>query len=1151
MLQEKKQFVEADSGGDFDSAPTKVGPNSWINMENCRTLTTDAGEVGNVESIGSTILISNPALPAGTNYRIGSPVDEAKSRIIYFIWNSNGDHCIFVYFPRTAALLPMLLNSQVTGGLGFDKNSLIHSAVVINGCVYWTDFLNEPRRVDIDAGLKMNNPSYVTNVLPYTNPLSQSVIAWIRRQPGLPPIATKITQTSPALVYNFIAKEAFLFQYRYQYRNFEFSTLSADSLLVDFNADGETFNRIDITIPLGEQIDQDVIRIDVVATYLQSGISFIIYSFIASQISAAIAAHNSGTIALKVIFYNDQIGIALDSAYAAKPFDSVPIRCETISAAKNRSFQGNYVIGYGTPSTSSLTAIPVTQSQGGGGGVIGEWFLIDLIYVPNDDPTEQVFSAYIIKLNTLSPAPGYYAPFVLFPINPTFGPPFPASVDFSIMNYLGSDAPTATAVLAEAAASPDGLMSYSMLDLIDQNTSVNITGAPGSIPGLVNQIVVKSDDYYELAVNFLDNAGRKCGVAPSVKVQIPDRVYNQLTYYAYIQWALSNVNAITEIPDWAFYFSVNITKSLRTRFFIQARGRNITYATKDADNVYTFNTAAYALTNAGIAIDISTIFPLGLGYVFSDGDIMKIYRPTATYVVSVIAQVGQWVIGQLADLGTIGNTSSLVADFIFELYTPYQLQANEPYYEVSQIYKITNPTLSTRTYSIITGQIEGDTHLIARTDIFGQYLAEAMSSNDKFYKLWFTDVGRPNFIDIIGQTEKQDTVAFSNTFIQGSQNNGLSTYNALDTKDVFPECGAIRKLQLTSKVEGEQGSVMLGVCEEETASMYLSESQLLSTNTNADIAISNEVIGTINVLKGNFGTVNPESVVEFRGNIFYYDALNGKFIQYSSNGLFPISSYKMTRYWKLFSDQYLSMTQAEIEALGSRPFVFTAVDPHNWELLVSVPKLLTAPPKGYLPDYTDMIYPFDIWDGQAKALVFKLAAQPNHWSGAYNITAEGFAVVNNQVYAFKNGQIWQMNSEETFGNFFGVQYKSRIMFVGNQAPNRPKVYNNISVESNLIPSLTYFRTEPTLAEFDEFDLYEQASDLVDFNYEVKEGQLYSFIYRNKLVPTAEGLTFDGLLTAEKIRALTLKVLLEFQTTNNPVELRAVNLGFQVSAGHTT
>src|ERR1700743_784372 len=406
MQQEKKYFGSPqNAGGDFDNAFFAVEQNNWVNMENCRTLTTAAGEIGTVESIGSTILINNPNLPAGDNIVIGSALDESNNRIAYFVWNSNGDHTIYLFDAIADNIVVVLKNSQVVGGLNFDKNKVIHSTRIVNGCLYWVnDTQNEPRRIDLTAGVEMNIepsnlptgyelntqylpvthidplngnfkdasyivftftvppnpiPSYgsglisyklyyqgsngqpaqflnitmswvppeypnktpsavfidgvvapltalgtpnvdwdvfatattatiyikntwdfgtgdsafapiislnmlVNNIVrtddisvnPYISPISQSVISWIRRQPGLPPIQTKIYQQSPVITANQVATDAFLFCYRYQYRNFELSTLSGESLLANFNAQTDLFNRIDISIPFGEMIDQ-------------------------------------------------------------------------------------------------------------------------------------------------------------------------------------------------------------------------------------------------------------------------------------------------------------------------------------------------------------------------------------------------------------------------------------------------------------------------------------------------------------------------------------------------------------------------------------------------------------------------------------------------------------------------------------------------------------------------------------------------------------------------------------------------------------------------------------------------------------------------------------------------------------------------------
>ena len=81
--------------------------------------------------------------------------------------------------------------------------------------------------------------------------------------------------------------------------------------------------------------------------------------------------------------------------------------------------------------------------------------------------------------------------------------------------------------------------------------------------------------------------------------------------------------------------------------------------------------------------------------------------------------------------------------------------------------------------------------------------------------------------------------------------------------------------------------------------------------------------------------------------------------------------------------------------------------------------------------------------------------------------------------------------------------------------------------------------------------YVQTSDLADIDYRDFEGVFYSTLYRNKIVPTATGYNTNGLLTGEKLRNVAMKIMLEFSVSNVPLELKFVNIGYQISRGHTT
>ncbi len=1137
MIQvEKKYFGNPANGkGNFDSAEVVVGENEWINMQNCRTLTTDGGKTEIVESVGSNAVVYNPYIepipmaPVETFYSIGAIEDEANSRIVYFLWGSLGNHGIYCYVKSSNTIYKVLLESQTTEGLGFDKNNLIHG-VVVNGIAYWVDNNNQNRKINISAGINLNHPGTYPGVDAYVTGVDENVITIIRKPPNYAPSIIKGYRPSVSLVNNFVALFSGKFAFFYTFRDSETSTLSPYSQLVPYNTKSETYDTVYVSMSLAESIPQDVQTVRLAVQFGLDPNFFVVKVWDKDNAADAteIEDHNDGTSALTYLFYNDQTGTPLSDEFSVKPFDSVPRKSKTIELVDNRLHLGNNLEGYTSPLTTSLTATLIDQSAGStvqgsvwelswdSGGAIRY-----VIYIP-------------------SPAAGYYrvtADDTVAPSDPTV---------YSDMTFISN---SQIAVFQYYM----GSMWMTRIDYFTFQNYIDVTGTPNA---LVDQVCYKSGSPYRIGTVFYDRWMRQCGVVENgVVYETADRSYDTVAFTIGLEWSLSNTNRLAEIPGWAHYYSVVRTKNLRTSFFLQSRSKNtsatksMTYVDRDADNAYTFATSTYSANLAGVGVDITNLQNFGMGYVFAEGDLIKIYidgDPTV-YTLSIIDQSGRWLVCELQDLGSLTGTT----DALFEIYTPFKGSLLQPYYEVGDIYPVDNPGTVNRAYTVLTDTIRGDVTLLDRELTPNNYIAECMSPNDTYYQNWFTDAGRIQIVDKVGEQQKQNNVSWSNTYIQGTRTNGLSSFEALNEKNLPEECGQIQRLKLTSKVQNEQGGVMLAICERETASLYMGEVQQYGSNSSSVLTASLEVIGTVNVLKGSFGTVNPESVVEFRGSVFWYDAYNGRYIQYSSSGLFPISQFKCTRYWKLFSDSYLSLSQAEIENLGSRPFVFSAVDPHHAEVLVSVPRTLVAPPKGYLPDYPLEPYPFDIWDGQGKTMVYKLQSEPNHWQGSYDWNAEGFVTLQNTLFSFYLGNIYVHNQTDSSNMFYGQQTKARIMFLSNSLPTVPKTYRNIAVEANMKPSLTYFRSEPTLVGEVHGDLEQQASDLMDFDYKVLEGQLYATLYRNKLVPTQSGMTTDGLLTGKNIRALTLKVMLEFSPVNNFLQLKFVQLGFNTSHGHKT
>jgi len=1133
MIQkELKYFADPNGRGcNADDDYFAVEPYQIVNGENIRTGTTDAGFTATVESIGSNVRLSEFE-PSVTFVTIGVAEDTENRRTINFKCCLTGPwDRIECYSATDKVIYIVILSSQILGGLNFDKDHLIHSARVVDGLLYWTDNLNRQRKVNIDRGIKLNQPSYNTALSPYTDPINEEVISLLKRPPLYPLIIQKVTQPS---INNFIKNGDFQFCARYYYKDGETSVLSTYSLLAPYGYSADTSNRIDISFPENEFIDQDVQRVDLVVRYGNTNNYFVINSWDKNNVIQAeeIRDHNDGVSTLSYSFYNNKIGEALDVAYAIKPFESIPRLSETLEVAKNRLFLANNLIGYNTPSaTFDITASFTTTESGA--DVTATWYRI--LYRTGGHTDTVRFFLYVVGGGVMYD--GYYD----YPPRNGSGGTLPApglTIPWADLIFIGT---TQAAVAAYYGTTVPAIIYFG---INGTGFTAIITGAPFTT-SLAGQQCFKSDASYQIGIVFYDFGDRKCGIATNENLifPTPDRDYDSVAFTTSLDWSLSNTNAVNEIPDWATHYSVVISKCLRTRNFLQSRVKNLTYVTKDVDGLYIFNTSAYSATLNGVGIDITLLNSYGMGYVFADGDLVKIWltgNPNP-FTLSIVGQDGNWIICELQDLGAIGNTGSPYTTALFEIYTPYQPSTNEPLFEVAQTFPVTNAGRPDREYSTLQGSIRGDVTLLERSDSIGTYLTENMSPNDKYYKIWDTDAGRPNFIDNIGQTVETNTIAYSNTFISGSRVNGLSSFEALNEKTIPLECGAIEKLQVTSKVQDEQGIVMLCICVDETASLYIEESQQYGSNTSTTLTIFTDVIGTINVLKGSFGTLNPESVIEYRGMVFWFDAINGRIIQYSVNGLFPVSDYKMRRFWKLFSDQYLSMTTEQIEALGSRPYIFGGVDPYHNEVLFAIPKLLDYPPKGYLPDYPNTIFPFDIYDGQAKTMVFKLSEVGNsYWYSPYTWTPDYFSTLESDLLSYKQGQTYLHNSTTSFNNFYGVQYRSKIMFVLNQLPDKPKVYNAMGVQSNFSPEFVYFYNNYPI---------QQSSDLEEISFNDLEGIWYATILRNKLVPTATGFTTNGLLTGEKMRNVAMLCMVQWLSETEQLELKFISVSFSQSRGH--
>ena len=1177
MLRDKKLFT---GGINQDDSLHLLDDAQYLRLMNGRVGVTQYGKNYRVEGVpGTTSITQSVYPPYGTNICIGSCVDIEGQRLLWFVYNTFSDHGIYAFDFATSTTYAVLYDSQVEGGLNFDKNHRIDKNCKVNqGLLYWTDNYNEPKKINIDSGIKLNYPAYVTDARAYTSLTDSYEIMLIRRPPVYAPSIEKLYNNT--FINNFIANRSWQFAWQYIYFDGEESVLGEYSVasmlnLVELGVQ-ELYNYIACKLSLLEKIPQTARIIRLVAKNEITNSVNVIKTFDKLIDEQPFIAHNNGTTQLSFDYYGDVTGATIPSSISAKPFDSVPLLSTTIESATNRMFLANNLSGYDTPTTSSLSVSQTTAIAGANKRFFKSESSYQLGLAFYDKARRKC--GVITEANDITTTP----PKVFTPNNDNLSViPLIQNYDFAVNNNFefeivqlgnftsdGSSPGNGRAFTATAAFTADmyvniignvtaltpGFTVFRIRILKNYSTVIAeqfIDTASMGLPYYFNSTLTLNDydillgDVFQVQFISAGICELEClGGSPFTIASSSTASNNVLT----LDWTLSNANKLAEIPDWAYYYSILRTGNLRTRYFIDSYSNTNLYASKAPEVVspnfatYTYSAVWDAATTTAIAIDTTVLLQSGLGYNYTEGDVcVLIDTNDARYELPIIGQDGTYILLKSAYL--VPDLTNI--PFIYEIYTPYIKGENEPFYEVGNIYPITNAGTVNREYSVLSGSLIGDVFVFQRqynNSIY--YYVEAMSPNDLFYKNWFTDQGFPNFVILLGQNRNEHEIRYSNVFAAGTQSNGLSTFEALNFKTVPLGTGSIQKLQLASKTT-EQGVIMLSIGSFQTASCYLGEVQLVGSSANSSLVQDVAVIGTVNVLKGMFGTTAPETVVEYLGVIFWYDLNNGTIVQYSSNGLFPVSSYKQEKLFKNYAKGYLAASEGNLDNINGFHHIPTYVDPYHKELGVTLPGLIyenyadTLPSYSSVPSYaSSIINRFDMSDGLAKTVTFNI--QENKWISDYQFIAEQYDYFDNRMFGWKNGALYEFNSNSSLWNtWFGQQYPVRICWVLNKPLSGLKDMAEIVIEGSQAPNFTVIYT--TLPNT-------QITDLTSSDFTNQEGILYARILRDRLSPNTTGTADQKLNTGDVVLSQIPQIMTEFQSYESIIYVNFVDVGFNLSRG---
>jgi hypothetical protein len=129
---------------------------------NCNILSTDGGKEFVVTNVKGNKLLA-VTQPAGTCICHGAKADEKYNKIYWAVWNSNGNHCWFIYDTvlNTFTTLFQNLVDSATDILFWDPAyPIFHIDIIDGNIIHFCDGLNKARKFNIAKMLDKSDTGY-------------------------------------------------------------------------------------------------------------------------------------------------------------------------------------------------------------------------------------------------------------------------------------------------------------------------------------------------------------------------------------------------------------------------------------------------------------------------------------------------------------------------------------------------------------------------------------------------------------------------------------------------------------------------------------------------------------------------------------------------------------------------------------------------------------------------------------------------------------------------------------------------------------------------------------------------------------------------------------------------------------------------------
>jgi hypothetical protein len=954
-----------------DDAPDSIYPNGdrkflpgdLLDALNCRIID------GRVKSVKGTE-IAYFALPAGTNQVLGYVNNEKENSIIYFIYNSIGLNLVLEYSFITEAFTTLLSGST----LSFNRFKPIVGRVLDGNCIY-NDYYTRPKKFNLQRARDGE----------YTAPYSAEELSLAAYPPAVPP--TTAFATNALIPGNFVGHSNWQFAFNFVYHGNEesvFSPLSKIALGQSYyDGTNKTNNTINVTVPFPVDFTGIVKVIQIAYRKGNNGNYFIFEKII-----------NPTLASYTVAFTNTKASIAVALVKSVKISDYISDKVRALEIIDNRVFMTVNEQGQ-DPATDSFS-LHLSVVNGGHASVPAEQYFKD----------RGTYGVGIVCYDGFNRATFVRAE-KYFAIDGT---------DEYEKTYNDDDELTAIGIVPTfkpvlhwqlTGTAPADMVRYQVVLSKNSNQSIYFQGMGISYIYIRDIYEGETDNKWRLADYGLFNWAGKQYADPRI---IAAGTLRQNKARWFMQIPLNS----PYVPEQGDFVRILKTEDNgeKTLFIHAVYGDLLDLGPLTATQITQKDTFKdhYMIEvfkgGAGVSevfYEIGEVFNVtspGLGFEVTSG-----YINGDTYRVQIGSADGDDFPKYEYNFPPVLQGYEGGAD---DVAPP---QGQEYLKDVTQV--IEAPTTLTRMVSTtlevkpVGGVVDSATALTLRR------ITAFTLDYSKIDWNW----GRVNTIN--ANEKKIDlatTIIFSDRYVQDSQVNGLSSFDALNAYPLPVDRGPVVSLK-------RAGNVLLAIHQTETTSVYVGVGFI---RQGADLILTktDSVIGDTEKLQGGYGTINPESVYSFDDHVFFWDATRGAIVKYTKAGLDAISRFGMDRY---FYEKGIRMFPYRDNVRVNMTYDYA-----NKELIVCFQDVYN--------DLNVLVEPAETW---------AFNPRENTWTNRYSYAPEMIGSLNLNLFSFVGGVLWIHNRNVLHNNFYGVQYKRSWKFACNPMLGKNKRYLNIHIDGHI------------------------------------------------------------------------------------------------------